>query len=148
MHQFKEGKIRCEIEGPSRAEIHYINNDPHVKVTYKVTIPGVYKINIKFNTFYVMGSPFSVNVSGSSVTSLHRHEGTGKIRFSNKSPRPITMTSSADFMFIRKDNFMNFSMNSGDRNYTDQGRRSVIDTIDYSNNSLPTRYLSYLPYNI
>ena len=53
--------MRCEIEGPSRADIHYINNnDGHLKLNYKVTIPGDYKIHIKFNTFYVMGSPFSV----------------------------------------------------------------------------------------
>ena len=61
VHQFKEGKIRCEIEGPSRADIRYINNnDAHVKITYKVSIPGDYTIHIKFNTFFVMGAPFHV----------------------------------------------------------------------------------------
>ena len=54
----------------------------------------------------------------------------------------MTLTSSADYMFIKKD-YMDFSMNSGDRNYSDRGRRSVIDTVDYANNSLALRYLSY-----
>lgn len=144
IHQFKEGKVRCEIQGTSRADIHFINNnDGHLKINYKVTIPGDYRINIKFNTFYVMGCPFHVKVSGSSVTSLHRHGGTGKIRFSSKNSKPITFESTADYVFIKKGDYMDFSMNSGDRNYMDRGRRSVIDTIDYSNNSLPLRYLAY-----
>lgn len=61
LHQFKDGKIRCEIEGPSRADIHYINNnDGHIRLSYKVTIPGEYRIQIKYNTFFVCGSPFVV----------------------------------------------------------------------------------------
>lgn len=45
-------------------------------------------------------------------------------------------------MFIKKDS-VNFTMNGGDLNYKDHGRRSIIDSLDYSNNSLPLRYLSY-----
>ena len=55
------------IEGPSKADIEcHDNEDGSCRVTYKPTEPGTYLINIKFADKHVPGSPFTVDIGGSS----------------------------------------------------------------------------------
>ncbi|XP_022252251.1 filamin-A-like [Limulus polyphemus] len=59
------GGLSLSIEGPSKAEISYNDNeDGTLKVLYKPTEPGYYVINLKFADNHVPGSPFTIKVTG------------------------------------------------------------------------------------
>ena len=61
------------IEGPSKAEIEcHDNEDGSCRVSYKPSEPGNYLISIKFADKHVPGSPFSVNVGGSTTRLTER----------------------------------------------------------------------------
>ena len=119
------GKLSTQIDGPSRVVIRYIdNNDGSVKISYKPSIPGDYTINLKFNSFFIPGSPFRVKVRGVAPPSLTRH-GNGQIRASN-SLRPEILSSSADFTWIKK-----LSLNGSLIDVENFGGRSSIDMAQY-----------------
>ncbi|RWS17721.1 filamin-A-like isoform X4 [Dinothrombium tinctorium] len=53
------------IDGPSRADIKYSDNhDGTVKVSYMCSLPGEYRITIKYDGLSVKGSPYTVRIRG------------------------------------------------------------------------------------
>jgi filamin len=59
------GGLSLSIEGPSKAEI--VCNDKEdgtLNISYKLTEPGYYIVNLKFADHHVEGSPYTVKVSG------------------------------------------------------------------------------------
>jgi hypothetical protein len=132
------GRIVIEMEGPSRPEMHLMDsNSGLVKGLYKVSIPGDYRLQVKFNSYYVQGNPFRVHVTGSGPSSLLRHEGAGVIRATRHTTRPLTFSSSAELLISNRPADINRSASP-----QPSGSRSVIDSIHYS--PMAVRYLSYL----
>lgn len=122
---YESGKLSIQIDGPSRVTIRYIDNqDGTIKISYKPTIPGDYTINLKFNSFFLQGSPFRVKVRGAAPISLTKH-GNGQIRASN-SLKPATLTSSADFAWFNK-----LALNGGQIDVENFGGRSFIESARY-----------------
>jgi len=74
------------IDGPSRSEIKYHDNhDGTVKVTYIPSLPGEYKLVIKYDGLNVGGSPYTVRIRGeepynytSSRSSIDTHSYAGQ----------------------------------------------------------------------
>ncbi|RWS25656.1 hypothetical protein B4U80_10084 [Leptotrombidium deliense] len=123
-----DGKLSTEIEGPSRVQIMYVdNNDGTIKVSYKPHIPGDYTIYLKFNTFVVYGSPYRIKVRGCAPIALMRY-GDGNIRSSGTSPKPVTFTTSSDFMWFNKP-WIKLTLNGSATAIRGDGRKSIIDTI-------------------
>ncbi|XP_074594572.1 filamin-A-like isoform X1 [Brevipalpus obovatus] len=61
--------LSIAVDGPSRADIKYNDNrDGTVKVTYYPTIPGEYRVSIKFDGIELRGSPYRVTVRGEDST--------------------------------------------------------------------------------
>ena len=51
------------MEGPSKPEISFKNApDGTIKVLYKPSVAGAYKLNIKFDGLPLPGSPYSITV--------------------------------------------------------------------------------------
>lgn len=61
------GAVSLSIEGPSKCEISSTEVEPGLlKITYKTKTPGYYLMNLKFADQHVTGSPFTIEVTGSS----------------------------------------------------------------------------------
>ncbi|KAJ6639385.1 Filamin-A, partial [Pseudolycoriella hygida] len=59
------GGLSLAVEGPSKCEISYCNNkDGTVAVTYLPTVPGEYKVSVRFGDKNIKGSPFFAKVTG------------------------------------------------------------------------------------
>lgn len=59
------GGLSLSIEGPSKAEINCQDKeDGTLSISYKPTEPGYYIVNLKFADHHVVGSPFTVKVTG------------------------------------------------------------------------------------
>lgn len=59
------GGLSLSIEGPSKAEINCQDKDDgSLGISYKPTEPGYYIVNLKFADHHVVGSPFTVKVTG------------------------------------------------------------------------------------
>uniref|UniRef100_A0A4W5PGZ9 Filamin C n=1 Tax=Hucho hucho TaxID=62062 RepID=A0A4W5PGZ9_9TELE len=60
-----EGGLSLAVEGPSKAEITCKDNkDGTCTVSYLPTLPGDYKIIVKFDNKHIPGSPFTAKVTG------------------------------------------------------------------------------------
>jgi len=58
------GGLALAVEGPSKAEIHCVDNkDGTCSVSYLPTVPGEYSIIIKFADQHIVGSPFTANIT-------------------------------------------------------------------------------------
>ncbi|XP_051528401.1 filamin-B [Myxocyprinus asiaticus] len=76
-----EGGLDLAIEGPSKAEISCVDNkDGTCTVTYLPTLPGDYKILVRYNEKHISGSPF-----------------TARITEDNKRKSQVKLGSAADF---------------------------------------------------
>ncbi|RWS04827.1 hypothetical protein B4U79_04152 [Dinothrombium tinctorium] len=124
-----DGKISTEIEGPSRVQIKYVdNNDGTVRVSYKPLIPGDYTINVKFNTYLVYGSPYRVKVRGCAPIGLMKY-GNGQVRNSlGVSPKPALFSTSSDFLWFKKP-WVNFTLNGSEAEVRGNGRKACIESI-------------------
>ena len=61
------GAVSLSIEGPAKCEISSTEVEPGLlKITYKTKTPGYYLMNLKFADQHVTGSPFTIEVTGSS----------------------------------------------------------------------------------
>lgn len=59
------GGLDLAIEGPSKAEIHCVDNkDGTCSVSYLPTLPGDYHILVKYNDEHIPGSPFTAKIIG------------------------------------------------------------------------------------
>ena len=59
------GGLAVAVEGPSRSDVKYSDNhDGSVKVNYMPSVPGEYKITVKYDGINVRGSPFTVRIRG------------------------------------------------------------------------------------
>jgi len=66
------GGLSVAVEGPSKSDIRYSDNhDGSVKVHYTPSIPGEYKINVKYDGFHLRGSPYTVMVRGEDLSVGH-----------------------------------------------------------------------------
>ncbi|KRY74339.1 Filamin-A [Trichinella pseudospiralis] len=62
------GGVSVSLEGPSRCEIKYEDNeDKTCKIFYKPFEPGLYVLNVKFADHHVPGSPFTLHCEGKGV---------------------------------------------------------------------------------
>ena len=58
------GGLALAVEGPSKAEIHCVDNkDGTCSVNYLPTVPGEYSIIIKFADQHIIGSPFTAQIT-------------------------------------------------------------------------------------
>ena len=58
------GGLALAVEGPSKAEIHCVDNkDGTCSVSYLPTVPGDYSVIIKFADQHIAGSPFTAHIS-------------------------------------------------------------------------------------
>ncbi|XP_075880927.1 filamin B a isoform X2 [Nelusetta ayraudi] len=58
-----EGGLDLAIEGPSKAEIHCVDNkDGTCSVSYMPTLSGDYNILVKYNEDHIPGSPFTAKI--------------------------------------------------------------------------------------
>jgi len=58
------GGLALAVEGPSKAEIHCVDNkDGTCSVSYLPTVAGEYSIIIKFADQHIAGSPFTANIT-------------------------------------------------------------------------------------
>jgi len=58
------GGLSLAVEGPSKAEIHCVDNkDGTCSVSYLPTVAGEYSIIIKFADQHIAGSPFTANIT-------------------------------------------------------------------------------------
>ncbi|XP_024125017.1 filamin-B isoform X2 [Oryzias melastigma] len=59
-----EGGLDLAIEGPSKADISCVDNkDGTCTVSYLPTLPGSYKILVKYNDEHIAGSPFTARIA-------------------------------------------------------------------------------------
>ncbi|XP_050427022.1 filamin-A isoform X1 [Adelges cooleyi] len=59
------GGLSLSIEGPSKAEIQCKDKeDGTLNISYRPTEPGYYIVNLKFADHHVVGSPYTVKVTG------------------------------------------------------------------------------------
>ncbi|XP_015782662.1 filamin-A isoform X2 [Tetranychus urticae] len=59
------GGLQVAVEGPSKADIQYVDNsDSTVSVSYLPILPGEYKIVVKFAGRHIKGSPFTAKITG------------------------------------------------------------------------------------
>lgn len=64
------GGLDLAIEGPSKAEIHCVDNkDGTCSVSYLPTLPGDYNILVKYNDDHIPGSPFTAKIIGGATQS-------------------------------------------------------------------------------
>eukprot|EP00918_Siedleckia_nematoides_P105694 GHVU01230790.1.p1 GENE.GHVU01230790.1~~GHVU01230790.1.p1 ORF type:complete len:2480 (+),score=363.92 GHVU01230790.1:158-7597(+) len=62
------GGLALAVEGPSKAEIHCVDNkDGTCSVSYTPTKPGEYNVIIKFADKHISGSPFSASITGADL---------------------------------------------------------------------------------
>jgi len=55
--------LQCSMEGPSKPEISFKNApDGTIKVVYKPSVAGAYKLHIKFDGLPLPGSPYNITV--------------------------------------------------------------------------------------
>jgi len=56
--------LALAVEGPSKAEIHCVDNkDGTCSVSYLPTVAGQYSVIIKFADQHIAGSPFTANIA-------------------------------------------------------------------------------------
>lgn len=59
------GGLDLVIEGPSKAEIHCVDNkDGTCTVSYLPMLPGDYNILVRYNDKHIAGSPFTARITG------------------------------------------------------------------------------------
>lgn len=91
------------IEGPSKADISCVDNkDGTCTVSYLPTLPGSYKILVKYNDEHIAGSPFTARIAGWSRTQMHaRKRKTGFhlrcLSENNQRRSQVKLGSAADF---------------------------------------------------
>jgi len=58
------GGLALAVEGPSKAEIHCVDNkDGTCSVSYLPTVAGEYSVIIKFGDQHIAGSPFAAKIT-------------------------------------------------------------------------------------
>ncbi|RWS25249.1 Cheerio / Filamin-A/C -like protein, partial [Leptotrombidium deliense] len=58
------GGLSVSMEGPAKPEINFKNSNGGVLILqYKPSVPGQYKLHLKFQEIHVPGSPFPIRVA-------------------------------------------------------------------------------------